>query len=996
MNIRSIIRYGQGAWSVAMCAALLVLAGCQRDELWGDTPDKNTLNFYVGVADEWNYGNAKAAADSAAAKENNPAKSRSLPDGQQPSAVMPAVRAFSLDAAPGADSLYLHTSVSDAIEAASFGKGKTVTRGTPVNSKDEFYDAFGIFGYFADAWSDSGMDVYFHNAEVKKGSGEFWTPTTEYRWPGGSQSLCIWAYAPYNATGLTLPSDDGTAPAFTYTVPDDVKEQKDLLIAEPNPVVGEPTNGTLPLTFRHVLTAVRFVVGDDVRKGSVKSISLKGVNGKGTYRHGATNWDLSGDPVKDFAYEFTTSKPVGGEDTGSGTQITPEEATFMMIPQTLPEGAQIEVVFTEEKTGADYRLTASIGKDEWKMGQTVTYRISITGFGDVPAIEVEFSGAIDDNTVEFDHKASTDIYGNPVPLKGTFTVKSYSTVTKAGHAATYYDQPWTAEFSTDGTNWSSTLPDDWFEAFPTSGTGSHDASTQEFTVKDQIAIENDYHNQRLKAESSVSGIYDLSTKGGTAVQRTANCYIINRPGTYKLPLVYGNAIDYAALNNNNGVNETAYYCYSGSSNNKVLEWFKDHLDNEIKQPYIYKQEDFTVTDAVLIWQDREDMIDYSTIKLTEPNEEDKFTYLQFTTAGAGSESFQQGNAIIAVRDENRKVVWSWHIWVTDYVPGQSPSTDAYSPGDIAKDINVTSSGKTYTFMGTELGLCNANSLEYEPRTVKVRFKQTNNPDVISEVYNIEQTGYKSEELGNVVYYQFGRKDPMLPLHYDNNYWLNDKTHYVDPSAMFADDNSNYKFSSHGDKKVSIGTAIQHPHHFHVQNMATHYVSDWCDKIYYNLWNSKQTTLGATSTVTKTIYDPSPVGYCVPPADAFAGFTLNGANVNLTYGEINSPYKPYYYEVAYNNGWMFYNAPMSGKEQWNASSGTNFWLAMGYRYYGTGGGGHVGINGHFWSANPNNDRIDYDESSYYFFFDRTNVAPKYTKEGRSMGYPVRPVTEDSCK
>lgn len=989
MNIRSIIRYGQGAWSVAMCAALLVLAGCQRDELWGDTPDKNTLNFYVGVADEWNYGNAKAAADSTAAKENNPAKSRSLPDGQQPSAVMPAVRAFSLDAAPGADSLYLHTSVSDAIEAASFGKGKTVTRGTPVNSKDEFYDAFGIFGYFA-VWDDSSMDVYFSNVKVTKSNGEFWTPTTEYRWPGGQQGLCIWAYAPYNAIGLTLPSNDGTAPAFTYTVPDDVKEQKDLLIAEPDPVKGEPANGTLPLTFRHVLTAVRFVVGNDVRKGSVKSVSLKGVNGKGTYRHAASAWELSGDPVKDFAYEFTTSKPVGGEDTGKGTPITPEEATFMMIPQTLPEGAQIEVVFTEEKTGADYRLTASIEKDEWKMGTTVTYRISITGFGDVPTFEVEF------NNTEFAHKAPTDHNGNIIPLDGIFKVTSYSTVTKAGHAATYYDQPWTAEFSTDGTNWSSTLPDDWFEKFPTSGTGSREAEEKEFTVKDQIAKENDYHNQRLKEKPLASGINDLSKT--TGVQRTANCYIINQPGTYKLPLVYGNAIDEKKFPSG-GINETAYYSYP---RNNVLEWFKDHRDNDIKQPYIYEQKGFTVTDAVLIWQDRDGMIDYSTIQLTEPNEEGKYTYLQFTTAGAGSESFQQGNAIIAVRDENRKVVWSWHIWVTDYVPGQPPSTDEYSPGDIAKDINVISSGKTYTFMGTELGLCNARSLEYEERTVQVRFKQTNT-DKEPKVFEIKQTRYYSEELGNCTYYQFGRKDPMLPLHYDNDLWVNNKTHYVDPTAKFADDNTNYNFSSHGDKKVSIGTAIQHPHHFHVLDMGTHFVSDWCEDPYYNLWNSGQTTLGATSTVTKTIYDPSPVGYCVPPANAFKSFTYNGGNVIKapaeTYGQINSPYKEYYYEASYNMGWKFYNAPMSGQNKWDDSKGTNFWLAMGYRYYGTSGGGHVGINGHFWSANPSKNNATTTgkvEASFYFFFDRSRVCPTYDEEGRSMGFAVRPVTEDSCK
>lgn len=984
MNIRSIIRYGQGAWSVAMCAALLVLAGCQRDELVGDMPDKNTLNFYVGVADEWNYGNAKAVADSTAAKENNLAKSRSLPDEQQPSAVMPAVRAFSLDAAPGTDSLYLHTSVSDAIEAASFGKGKTVTRGTPVNSKDEFYDAFGIFGYFADVWDDSGMDVYFSNVKVTKSNGEFWTPTTEYRWPGGQQGLCIWAYAPYNATGLALPSDDGTAPAFTYTVPDDVKEQKDLLIAEPDPVVGEPTNGTLPLTFRHVLTAVRFVVGDDVRKGSVKNISLKGVQSKGTYRHGASAWELSGDPVKDFTYEFTPSTPVGGDDSGSGTQITPEEATFMMIPQTLPEGAQIEVVFTEEKTGADYTLTASIGKDEWKMGQTVTYRISITGFGEQPTFEVTF------NNTEFAHKAPEDASGNIIPLKGIFTVKSYSTVTKEGHDATYYAQPWTAEFSTDGgSTWSNTLPNDWFEKFPTNGTGSQEAEQQEFMVKDQKSTFSDPHNERLKAMTSVSGICDLSMT--TGIKRTANCYIINRPGTYKLPLVYGNAIDYKKVPYD-GNNSSAYYHYT--ANSKVLENFKDHLDNDIKSPYIYQQSGFKVKDAVLIWQDRDGMIDYTTIQLTDNN-----TYLQFTTAGAGTDGFQQGNAIIAVRDENDLVAWSWHIWVTDYEPGQTAQSSTYDPGAQAKDFTVNNQSGSYTFMGTELGLCNGNKLEFEERKVQVRFRQTAT-NRTSESVEITQTGYHSEELGYCTYYQFGRKDPMLPLRYDEDKWARDKEHYVDPSAFFKDENVTYKFVAHNEKQVSLGTSIQHPHHMHILDQSQHYVSDWCTNTYYNLWNANQENLGVTSTVTKTVYDPSPVGYCVPPANAFSGFTYDGNNVSdapsKTYGKINSPYKEYYYEAGYNMGWLFYNAQMNGEKQWDTTQGVNFWLAMGYRFYGTGTAGHVGINGHFWSANPCKDQDRYNNTSYYFFFDKTNVGPKYAREGRSMGYTVRPVTEDSAQ
>lgn len=54
-----------------------------------------------------------------------------------------------------------------------------------------------------------------------------------------------------------------------------------------------------------------------------------------------------------------------------------------MLPQTLPAGATVEVVFVnannEERT-----LTASIGNTEWKMGTTVTYKLSYEMSIDVP------------------------------------------------------------------------------------------------------------------------------------------------------------------------------------------------------------------------------------------------------------------------------------------------------------------------------------------------------------------------------------------------------------------------------------------------------------------------------------------------------------------------------------------------------------------------------------------------------------------------------------
>ena len=32
-------------------------------------------------------------------------------------------------------------------------------------------------------------------------------------------------------------------------------------------------------------------------------------------------------------------------------------------------------------------------------------------------------------------------------------------------------------------------------------------------------------------------------------------------------------------------------------------------------------------------------------------------------------TIRQGNAVVAVLDASGMIMWSWHIWVTDYVPG---------------------------------------------------------------------------------------------------------------------------------------------------------------------------------------------------------------------------------------------------------------------------------------------------------------------------------------
>ena len=168
----------------------------------------------------------------------------------------------------------------------------------------------------------------------------------------------FFAYAPkdngqYVLSGSTHPG----SPTIGVTIPSDVNDQEDLLVAQTAELAGN-TNTAVALTFNHALTAVRFVCGNDMQDGTVKSVSLKNVYSKGNLT---------------FAYSIITQSCWSDVDTpadfsqtlGKTTTGTPDEAlttdaqTFMMIPQTLPDGAQIEVVFTDY-AGTDHTLTADI------------------------------------------------------------------------------------------------------------------------------------------------------------------------------------------------------------------------------------------------------------------------------------------------------------------------------------------------------------------------------------------------------------------------------------------------------------------------------------------------------------------------------------------------------------------------------------------------------------------------------------------------------------
>lgn len=580
-------------------------------------------------------------------------------------------------------------------------------------------------------------------------------------------------------------------------------------------------------------------------------------------------------------------------DGSADQEITSAKATFMMLPQTLPEGASIEIAYSDDLTSTQRTLTASVAGAEWPMGKTVTYRISTTSITITPELAIEenaeYTGG-GDRTSELVWTHEGGYLGSAI------RIVSRVTVSRPGDATKTLQVPWKTEFiEDDGAGGYRVIPEpDWISAFSDRGSGTVITSV---SIRAQQADTVNLHNEVLAAAASVGGTYDLSTKGGTTPMNTANCYVINAPGTYSLPLVYGNAVK-------NGEPNTR--AYKTDNLTGVLRNLTNHLDQSITDPYIYNNANCTPKDAVLVWQDAKDLV--TNVALAADGHS-----LTFEVPQA---SIKQGNAIVAVRDASDRIMWSWHIWVTDFVPGLEPTvTDRYDPYETQRDKVVTNhSGKQYTFMGVDIGWCD-NILVYDARSVKVRYIQPSTG--ATTIITLTQKS-RTVNQGNNTYFGWGRKDPMLGGILDASGSLSDKQ--IDSR------NSTYRFQKSTTGKVTIGKAIQTPYIYY--NGGTN-PYNWCTTLYNNMWYNSYADKNS-----KTIYDPSPVGYRVPEAAAFTGFTYSGLTVAGASGfgsQFNSPYASEA-DITDRMGWEFYCNKMNGAGKYDPAGGTIFFPLTGGRSF----------------------------------------------------------------
>ena len=373
----------------------------------------------------------------------------------------------------------------------------------------------------------------------------------------------------------------------------------------------------------------------------------------------------------------------------------------------------------------------------------------------------------------------------------------------------------------------------------------------------------------LSSHTIYGGLHDGLQNGDLGY--TANCYVVSAPGWYRFPAVYGNAI------RNGGDNEAAYN-KEKSAGDGIMGAFLDHLDNPIDDPWI----PYDIESVDVLWDDANHMVAPHATK-TARADRGAFCvkiggnpYIYFYV-----DDIAQGNALIAAKSAG-KIVWSWHIWAVS------------KPGDYLKTITLqcNESALNPYLYSAENGLMPTKYATIQSNEDLITLRQSyqsqdfwktadlgqNGKETVSQAFHycdVEFTQYfKGKELRSIVRrflqsgvedsddstpgYAWGRKDPFQMA-----------TRVATPSPPLGTENT--------------GKTIQEP--------TTLYCSDnnavSTGVRYDNLWNARITEKIENSyadgrpggsldrRVTKTIYDPSPVGFVVPNMLAYSGINPYG-------------------------------------------------------------------------------------------------------------------------
>ena len=793
---------------------------------------------------------------------------------------------------------------------------------------------FSTIAYRGTSAASISTTPWFYNAETNANG----TLANTQLWSWSEPYARFYAVYPQVTTTdhrLTLaPSSNTSTPYVNIEVEPTVQNQKDLMTAcSGTTPIQYTTFGTapaVPLQFQHAMTAIRFKIGDRL-SGShhITKIEIINAMSKGKFTLPSSVQLTTGASFNSAWSDVSTPATFTLDDINVSTAGHVNETivgkdndnfTFYMIPQTLSSDVKVKVYFDNQVSPAIVAPFAGT----WKAGTTKTYALSQSANN----LKYTFEATPNPNEAANTEGATT-----------SYQITSYVDDDKLHRPVKWKVVSYDADG--DGTFSMSEKPD-WL-TIPNEGrTTTQDVEQYTATFKaNQRDVLADFNNA-MKTAGPVTNYNLANAKGEAAIENTANCYVISAPGTYRIPLVYGNAIE-GGTTNASAYTSTAPAIYLPKPGggyypeDLILHTFVDHNDDPITSPYINIQNAADqATKAEVIWEDCQDIV--TTPKVTGSGAD---SYLTFTIK---KENLQNGNAVVAVTNATGKVMWSWHLWFT--------------PKSSLKKIAVTSDGSEYKFMTDNLGWKYTKWTGGLKREVVVKIEQqAETGEKKTATITLKQAAGNNVREGYGSLYQWGRKDPMPGINttgfaFDNN--------YVEIPANKGDEPANVIKM----KTRSIGRGIQNPG-IMLPKVGGGKLG-WQYQQIINMWSANNNKLdGSIRNNVKTIYDPSPVGFKVPDAHAFMGFKKENG--------------------VWSNGYTF-----------KVDNDKEIYFQAGGARYGTSGALTAnGISAIYWTSDPNSQG---GQLGYAYRASMSNGSlsiPITSPTGYGSygnGYAVRPVAE----
>lgn len=704
------------------------------------------------------------------------------------------------------------------------------------------------------------------------------------------------------------------SPYIEFEDETDVTNQKDLMTACSGHV-HYSVQGTAPRTdldFRHALTAIKFAVGQNLSiNKTISKVEIRNALSKGKYTL-SDKFDGTGAKWENLS----DAKTFKLEGLAVSTKQNPnavltgndgDNYTFYMIPQELT-GKNI-TVYVEFADGSKIESTL---KGSWLAGTTKTYKLSEKNSTWEYTLETTNPANVAYNQDKSNDYLVTSYRNAPDGTKQPVKWKAvgYEEYDRATDS-------WT-NLGTNKPSWLTAMSKEDGEGGETAESGR--ATITKADLKDRLTEYNKVL-QTATEKGAVGNYYNLSNaNGGDAIQNTANSYLISAPGYYRIPLVYGNAVKGGTTN------ESSYK--TAHTGTDVLSNFKDHLGKDITTPYINVQNASNpATQASIVWMDQQALVD----DLSVTNNGDK-SFVNFHVSAA---NIKNGNAVIAVKSADGTIMWSWHLWF-DHSDALSTIACTNHEGD---NFKVTKNILGYTIYKWK-------STSYEsPRVARMKIEQeVGNGAKKSAYITITQSPYAEREYSTALY-QFGRKD------------------------AFPGTNTLYEstFVENGGNNISMVNAIQNPGTFYTDG------NKWDTEYrYFNLWSMQTTSqTDVSKTLIKTIYDPCPVGFSMPPLKTFSGVTITG-KTNTNNKDINAL-------GDWDQGWHFYAKDSS-------SPSTVYYPAIGSRTAKEGKLYGVKDRGYYWVGVPSSTSAGNNLDI------RNTIVIPANNLNRAVGCSIRPVAQ----